>query len=285
MVRTVVILTLLAAPLGFAQTGYQNSGHLKAETEGSVVSLSAKLKEVNQPTSLDAELQAQCKANCSDSKLQTQMASLNAQRLRASNEFVVQIHQSVDAYMVGTLNGHIEGIRPHRVAQDLKQILGETAVAEPAAFLLESPHGRMLLVFYAIGAGTAMTSSTTLRAYQLSGKRVQLAGTTGGDMDGYGNLWVKQLRSPELPDGLWLLVGGQAFGANGPNIRMCVYAYDGEKFATKWMPANVWGTFTVSLTGRGFQVDGPYYREDKQRHDAYFIAEDGLYLCRLHQCQ
>jgi hypothetical protein len=100
MARSVVMLMLLAAPLGCAQTGYQSSDRLKPETERNVVSLSAKLKEVNQPTALDAELEAQCKVNCSDSKLQTQMAGLNAERLRASNELVAQIHQSVDAYMV-----------------------------------------------------------------------------------------------------------------------------------------------------------------------------------------
>jgi len=92
-----------------------------------------------------------------------------------------------------------------------------------------------------------MNSSTTLCAYEVSGSRVKLAGTTGSDMDGYGNVWVKRLRSPELTDELWLLVGGQAFGANGLNIRMRIYAYDSEKLATRWMPANVWGTFTVTV--------------------------------------
>jgi hypothetical protein len=261
MVRSVAILVLLASPLGLAQTGYQNSDRLKTEAALSTASLSAKLKEVNQPTALDAE-----------------------QRLRASKGLVAQIHQAVDTYIIGTSDGHV-GINRDRMARDLKQILGDTVVSEPAAFLLESPHGRSLVVFYAIGAGTAMTGSTTLRAYQLSGNRATLAGTTGSDMDGYGDLWVKRLSSPALPHELWLLVGGQAFGANGPNIRMRGYAYDGEKFATKWMPANVWGTFTVTLTGRGFRVDGPYYQDDKQRHEAYLVAEDGgLYLCRPRQC-
>ena len=70
MARSVVMLMLLAAPLGYAQTGYQNSDQLKTEAERNVMNLSAKLKAVNQPTALDAELEAQCKVNCSDSKLQ-----------------------------------------------------------------------------------------------------------------------------------------------------------------------------------------------------------------------
>ena len=74
-------------------------------------------------------------------------------------------------------------------------------------------------------------------------------------------------------------------GLAGPNIRMRIYAYDGEKFATRWMPANVWGAFTVTLTEGGFRIDGQYYQGDKDRHDAYLIGKDGLYLCRPRQCQ
>jgi hypothetical protein len=73
------MLMLLAAPLGCAQIGYQSSDRLKTETERSVVSLSGKLKEVNQPTALPPELEAQCKVNCSDNKVQMQLAALNAQ--------------------------------------------------------------------------------------------------------------------------------------------------------------------------------------------------------------
>jgi len=39
-----------------------------------------------------------------------------------------------------------------------------------------------------------------------------------------------------VPDETWLLVWGQATGANGPNIKMGVYAYDGKKFRTTWCP-------------------------------------------------
>ena len=68
---------------------------------------------------------------------------------------------------------------------------------------------------------------------------------------------------------------------SGPNIRMRVYAYDGRKFRTMWMPANVWGTFTISLTESGFKVSGPYYHENKERHDTYTVAPDGLYLTSI----
>jgi len=277
---------VFASWLAVVETSAQDSDRVKTETQRTVASLNTKLKEVNQSTSRDAELQAQCRVNCSDAKLQAEMANLNAQRLRASNELIAQMHRAVDAYIISTANGSLSENNRNRVEQDLKQILGETAVAEPASFLLDSPQGRALIVFYAIGAGTAMTSSTTLPAYRVSGNHFKLAGTTGSDMDSYGNLWAKQLHSPELPAELWLLVGGQAFGANGPNIRMRIYVYNGEKFATKWMPANVWGSFTITVTRNGFRVDGPYYQqENKERHDSYLVAPDALYLCRPRQCE
>jgi hypothetical protein len=124
------------------------------------------------------------------------MADLSRQRLRASKELIAQIHRSVDAYIIGTANGSLNSGNCDRVVQDLKQVLGGTVVAEPAAFLLDSPHGRALIVFYAIGAGTALTSSTTLRAYSAPGNRIKRAGTTSSDMDSYGNLWAKQLHPP-----------------------------------------------------------------------------------------
>ena len=283
-------LTIVCASwLAIVETSAQDSDPVKTETQRTVASLNTKLKEVNQSTSRDAELQAQCRVNCSNAKLQAEMANLKAQRLRASNELIAQIHGAVNAYIISTANGSLSENNRNRVEQDLKQILGETAVAEPASFLLDSPQGRALIVFYAIGAGTAMTSSTSLRAYRVSGKHFKLAGTTGSDMDSYGNLWAKQLHSPELPAELWLLVGGQALGANGPNIRMFrmrIYVYNGEKFATKWMPANVWGSFTITVTRNGFRVDGPYYQqENKERYDSYLVAPDGLYLCRPRQCE
>jgi hypothetical protein len=60
---------------------------------------------------------------------------------------------------------------------------------------------------------------------------------------------------------------------------MRVYAYDGKKFRTMWMPANSWGEFMIRSTNFGFTVDGPYYRgEDKERHETYLLAPGGVYL-------
>lgn len=96
-------------------------------------------------------------------------------------------------------------------------------------------------------------------------------------MDNYGNLEVSELHSPE-PDEIWLLVSGQRLGANGPNIRMRVFAFDGKRFRTMWMPAEQWGDFRTHVTQDGFTVDGDYYRSNLHRHEAYSLASDGIYL-------
>ena len=67
-------------------------------------------------------------------------------------------------------------------------------------------------------------------------------------------------------------------GANGPNNRMRIYAFDGEKFRSIWMPENVWGTFTVKVIDIGFAVEGDYYRQNRKRSDRYAVVEDGVYL-------
>jgi hypothetical protein len=59
---------LFASALAVAQASSQESDRLETDTQRSVTNLNAKLK-VNQPTSCDAELQAQCRVNCSDAML------------------------------------------------------------------------------------------------------------------------------------------------------------------------------------------------------------------------
>lgn len=116
----------------------------------------------------------------------------------------------------------------------------------------------------------------TLRAYKVSGGRFILAAVTGNNMDGYGSVAVRKLHSPKQGE-LWLLLWGNMTGANGPNVRMRVFAADGKEFRPVWMPENSWGAFKVTITPSGFTVVGEYYQETKVRRDAYFVAEDGLY--------
>jgi hypothetical protein len=85
-----------------------------------------------------------------------------------------------------------------------------------------------------------------------------------------------ELHSPVSSE-LWLLFSGQMTWANGPNVRMRIYAYDGARFRPIWMPENAWGEFTLQVTELGFTVGGSYYREHCVRYDGYSLAPDGVY--------
>jgi hypothetical protein len=191
------------------------------------------------------------------------------------------IQESVVNFILSTVPTSDPRLGLESVANDLRQILSSVEDQPPATFVLRSRKSRALLVFYSIQKGFVGDHSTTtvLQAYDEAGASVNLSDSTGRDMDGYARLDVKELHSP-VPDEIWLLVSGQMTGANGPNIRMRVFAYDGAKFRTIWMPANVWGEFATRVTPDGFSVDGQFYQSDRQRHDTYSLATNGLYLKR-----
>ncbi|MBS1826030.1 MAG: hypothetical protein JST93_11970 [Acidobacteria bacterium] len=195
-------------------------------------------------------------------------------RIKAANE-------TVDTF-VGTLNP--EGVQPQSVERTLKNILSRALYPgqSPAVYVTEHPkNGRFLMAVYTLDRGFMGQGGTAviLRVYQASGGRFILANVAGNNMDGYGNVTVKQLHSPTRGEA-WLLLWGYMTGANGPNMRMRVFACDGRAFRSVWMPENVWGSFRVNVTATGFAVEGEYYRERNVRRDAYSVAEDGIYRAR-----
>lgn len=95
-------------------------------------------------------------------------------------------------------------------------------------------------------------------------------------MDGYRISEVKELPSPVQGE-IWLLFSGRLYGANGPNCRMRIFAYDGKRFRTVWAPANIWGSFKIQLVPKGFVVSGDYYESNQRRHDHYYLGLDGVY--------
>jgi len=253
---------------------------LASETEERITNLSKKFEELLVLTPSEKELGAACAVNCANAtpQIRDQSRRDGANREAAMDYVISQIHGEVDAYLARAVDpNHFDG---KSVEQGLKQVLAHAFYDNPpSAFVLNSEKGPSLIVVYALGKGTLMGqggTSVTLRAYNAAQGRFKLADLTGDNLDGYGDVSVKKLHSP-VPDEMWMLVWGHMTGANGPNIRMRVYAYGGKKFRTMWMPENSWGGFTVHVTDHSFTVDGGYYREDGVRHDAYFLAPDGLY--------
>jgi len=172
------------------------------------------------------------------------------------------------------------------IEKDLKDILDirDQDESTPTAFISETANQPILVIAYEIDKGFMGTGGTsvTLRAYGASSGKFTLADSTGDNLDGYANISVKELRSTaqSLPKGagdVWLLAWGYMTGANGPNVRMRLFAFDGDKFRTVWMPENSWGYFEIAITSNGFVVEGDYYKEARKRHDTYVLTEDGLY--------
>jgi hypothetical protein len=214
-----------------------------------------------------------------------EIADIEVAKRNDRDQVSAAIQGSVDNFILHSVRTSDQNFDGKSVANDLRQILSSMAPVQgatdqlPTTFVLHSRRSSALLVLYQVQDETMGQDSpwTVLNAYDKVGASLRHSDSTGRDMDGYAGLEVKELYSP-VPDEIWLLVSGHLTGANGPKIRMRVFAFDGTKFRTVWMPANVWGSFTTRVTPHGFTVDGEYYRPNLQRHDVYYLAPDGHYV-------
>lgn len=208
--------------------------------------------------------------------------------MSAMDRMTASIHAEVDSFIrriVDAESGHLD---IDRLQSRLREVLPQSD--EPrSVYEGHSPSGRYLIAAYAIYKGGQMGSgatSVTLRAYTGGGRNVKLADVTGGNMDGYARITVQEVHpsvsNPVAPSTgeTYLLLSGYMTGANGPNNRMRLYAYDGKRFRPIWMPEDVWGDFKVETTKTGFVIQGDYYRESRTRHDEYTLLNDGVMLSR-----
>ena len=169
-----------------------------------------------------------------------------------------QIHTEVDGFIVRTAKSRQPDLDKSAVARGLQQILSTTDDEPRLVYLLNSADHRSLIVAYVLSKAGMMGpggSSVTLRAYTETPRGISLVDVTAEDMNGLAGVSVTELHSPGTRT-LLLLLSGYMTGANGPNNRMRIYAFDGEKFRPIWMPENVWGTFNVKVTETGFAVEG-----------------------------
>jgi hypothetical protein len=275
--KPAILMALLTTP-GFSQVEHPAT-EIESPFANRVANLNKKFAELLQPPAIEKQWR-DCpqKANCANAtQMREQIEREWAERLKAINAVASQIRNEIDAYVARAVDAN--RLDSAAVAQSLERILGGPPDERPSAFVLDLDHAQSLIIAYTVFKGTLMGTdgtSVTLRAYTPSRGTLRLVAATGDDMDGYAGVSVLELHSP-VPHEMWLLLSGYMTGANGPNNRMRVYAYDGSKFRIMWAPENIWGNFTLDVTDRGFTVDGDYYREDKIRHDEYVLAEDGVY--------
>ena len=278
MKRAIVGVVVFAA-CAFGQVVAQKSDSAE-ESSRRIAALSKQFVELVKPTKAEEALRRACNSVSCDSaglEIQEQSAADNRRRVENMEKVAAAIHAEVDQYIYDSVDPIAFDVSA--VREDIQRVLGSAAYGPVYAFTLTLDKERQLVVVYMLPKGPSMgqgATSVTLRAYAPKGSKVVLASNTGSDMDGYINVQADQLRSP-MDSELWLLVRGKMTGANGPNIRMRIYAYNGMQFRTVWMPENEWGAFNVQVTERGFVVRGSYYRTEKPRNDSYLLAPDGVY--------
>ena len=209
---------------------------------------------------------------------------------------VAQIWRTVDEYISTAVDP--KQVDANSVLDDLKRILdplgedaqslfvsvwkqeGDGARSSTDANWKPSPT-RALIVGGEIHV-PFMRSSVTLRAYNVAGRHFMLMDVTGEELTNYSDVSTRELRAYGATltstKAAWFLMWGQMIGANGPNICMRAYAYNGRRFRPVWMPENEWGSWEITVTATGFVVDGDYYRSEKHRHDEYVLDDDGVTL-------
>jgi len=263
------------ASLGLAQTAVPLRDDLVAATRERIRVLDSRLLEIGDEwqKQLDA---ANCRVGCPPEVTDR----VNKEMPIAMDVVLAQIHAEVEGFVLRTADTQQADLNKASVAQGLEQILPKNRLTR-AVFVLNSGSHRSLIVVYALFRDHIGTS-VAIRAYNettignsssgFSRTGLRLADVAGDDMNGYDGLELMELHAPATGK-LWLLLSGRAMGANGPNTRMRIYRYDGEKFKPVWMPENIWGSFDVSVTVDGFNVVGDYYRQDKKRRDGYVLYD------------
>jgi hypothetical protein len=206
----------------------------------------------------------------------------------AMDRIAADIHAQVDSFFQRMVDADGGRVDVGGLQSALQSILPQSD-ERPSIYAGSASSGRYLIAAYAIHKGEQMglgATSVTLRAYTTDGRGVKLADVTGGNMDGYAGITVQEVHpwasNPVAPvtRETYLLLSGYLTGANGPNNRMRLYAYDGKSFRPIWMPENVWGNFKIETTKTGFVIQGDYYRESRKRRDEYTLLNDGVMLSR-----
>jgi len=274
--RRFLLIALLWTSPCLGQDSDRSHERLRSEAARDLAGLNARFHTLLAPTPLDLQLREACARNCSAPGIQEALKQSWAEKSTAMDEVVSKMHRRIDQYIIATTDA------AHPVSDSLKRALKEVLPkpvdGEPAAFVVKSGGQSSLIVAYTLRKGDSTgerATSVTIRAYTATPQGLELTDTTGENLDGYSRIAIQVLHPP-VKDEFWVLVWGYLTGANGPNLRMRVYAYDARKFRTMWMPANVWGEFNVKVTDYGFTVQGPYYRRPGERRDSYYLFADGL---------
>ena len=269
--------------LSAQETNPQRPNPNLEQAERRVKALAKQFPDILIRTPLESQLQANCAADCtsvvnrhSGFTVAQELDNITASRQARMAHVGAEIQRCVDNYVMSLPPTRDRGLNPKFVASQLSRILSGVEDRPPNVFVLASGRGRVLLIFDNVLNGTNDSSYAALNAFSADGQKLTESDSTGRDMDGYGGIDVTELPSPVQGE-IWLLFSGNVLGANGPNCRMRIFAYDGKRFRTVWAPANIWGSFTIKLVPKGFVVSGDDYESNQHRYDRYHLTSDGIY--------
>ena len=236
-----------------------------------VARLAAQFESLREPT---ASERAYANGDVSESR-RNEAEAASTRRDELMNGLAARIHREVDDFIAQAVTP--VHLNREFVESRLRVVLA-AASSEPPAVVITEENGPRLAIAYSLFKAGIMGeggTSVSLRMYVERKGHLVVSDATGSDMDGYAQISVTELHSP-APREAWFLLSGRLTGANGPNTRMCIYAYDGQRFRTVWRPENVWGDFTIVLGDGGFTVKGTYYRGGA-RDERYAITPTGVY--------
>ena len=277
LIRAATIATLAALSLSaFGQAMLQSRRSSESLAAKQIADANEKIMELKELTPIEETLMQVCRHNCADASPQLQKESEKARvhREAAIDRLISQINGDVDAYIIRSVDP--KHVNPSTLRRSVSRILADVCL--PPIFISASA-GHSLILAYTLSKGGRMGrrgTAVTVRAYNVIHDHFELSDHTGGDMEGNARVSVKELSAP-IPGQTWLIASGYMTGANGPNNLLRVYAYDGKKFKAVWSPKDVWGSFAITVTNRGFNVDGDYYPSSKKRHDKYAVSENGVH--------
>lgn len=240
-------IVLAAALLGAAAPAVAQSpsrDKLVAETRPRIHALDEEFGQTIHAAQQKSDA-ANCRVSCPPGVAQR----IDDEMMTAIKRITASIHLEVDSFIRRMVDANSGRLDIGRLQTGLREVLPSSD--EPRLIYEgHSSTGRYLIAAYAIHKGEAMgpgATSVTLRAYTGEGRNVRLADVTGGNMDGYARTTVQEVHpwvsNPVAPGSgeTYLLLSGYMTGANGPNNRMRLYAYDGKRFRPIWMPEDVWG--------------------------------------------
>ncbi len=270
--------------LALAQNGAPSPDAFVSATRERIERLDRRLIEIGDDTQRQMDALA-CRPNCPPGTVERLGRDMHI----AMDVVLTQIHAEVDGFVLHTADTRLPDLNKTNIASGLEQILPKTGLWR-AVFVVNAGNRRSLIVFYSLLRGHVQTpngTSVAIRAYNETPEDIRFSGvatslklvdTAGEDMNGYASPSITQLR-PGQPGRISLLLWGDAIGANGLNMRMRLYKFDGNKFKTIWKPENVWGNFDVEAVDNNcFTVTGDYYREDRKRDDRYCVDDEYVAL-------